>query len=488
MSARRRSLLLPLLALVTACGSTVQSAAPGGLPATTAQEQGLGGQVAQPVPSAAGGSVGPGTPAPAATTAQRGRSEPVSPSSAGPAPVGAQSSAPSVVRTPLSIGVLTTNNDAAASAGVSNGNTFTTRKAFEALVAAYNARGGVAGRRLIPVYVELQSSSSSYGTDLAAACATFTDDADVEVVLSVVGIYLESFNTCLAKAGVPLVSGDYALGDDRSLRDSPGLLTATTLTTDTRMRLLLERLAAAGAFAANDRLGVVVEGCDYNKRTYDGTVVPVAQRLGHPVSDHVTVRCFGGIGDLSAQASDLSNAVLRFRQNGITQVTFVSGGSEGNLLLLFATAAESQAYRPHYALTSVAIPTVQEANTPPAQLANARGLGWLPSIDTTQGADVLRPEQRRCLADLAAQGLAPTSPADRTFAYTTCDALGLYAAVLARPSGASDLGTSYASPAAYAGRTDFRGGRRTGPAEGRLFGWSTGCSCFAYTGSSFPLS
>ncbi len=520
-SAVRRRLLLaavlvPLLVLLTACGSTVPltggvvtgsgttSPTGGALDGTSdgvttgsgstsgtggSSTTGGGGPSRRAVPA---GSVATGSPTTGGST---------SPSTGGGTSTGTSTGTSSgggpAIRTPISVGILTANNDAAGSVGVDNGNSFTPRKAFEALVAAFNARGGLAGRRIVPVYAELQSSSSSYGTDLAAACSTFTEDNHVAVVLSVVGLYLESFDACLAKAGVPLVTGDYALGDDQALRADTGLLTATTISTDTRMRVLLERLTAAKGFTATDKLGVIVEGCPYNQRTYDGTVVPVAQRLGHPVADHVTVRCFGGISDLSGQASDMSSAVLRFRQSNITQVTFVSGGSEGNLLLLFATAAESQDYHPHYALTSVAIPTVQEANTPPAQLANARGLGWLPSVDTTQGADVLRPAQRSCLADLKSGGLVPASPADRTFAYTTCDAIGLYAAVLSRTFGASDrssvlagaqaLGTSYSSPATYGGLTDFRSGRRTGPAEGRLFGWSTGCSCFTYTGSPFPL-
>ncbi len=522
---RLRTLALPLallLTLATACGSTVAvttSAGPAGAtggttggpgstdggalggssgtlsgsPVTGSGSGSLTGSAGGTSSTGGGGSSSGRVPAGSATTGGRTTGSTSSATGGGSTGTGGGAN-----RTPISVGILTVNNDAAGSAGVDNGNSFTPRKAFEALVASYNTRGGLAGRRIVPVYAELQSSSSNYGSDLAAACSTFTEDNDVAVVLSVVGLYLESFDACLTRAGIPLVTGDYALGDDQALKADTGLLTATTLSTDTRMRLLLERLTAVGGFSATDRLGVIVEGCPYNQRTYDGTVVPVARRLGHPVADHVTVRCFGGISDLSAQASDMSSAVLRFRQSNITQVAFVSGASEGNLLLLFATAAESQGYHPHYALTSVAIPTVQEANTPPAQLANARGLGWLPSVDTTQGAADLRPVQRTCLADLKARGLVPTSPADRTFAYTTCDAVGLYAAVLSRTSGASDrssvlagaqaLGTSYSSPATYGGLTDFRSGRRTGPAQGRLFGWSPGCSCFTYTGPPFPLT
>jgi len=55
-------------------------------------------------------------------------------------------------------------------------------------------------------------------------------------------------------------------------------------------------------------------------------------------------------------------------------------------------------------LTSVAILAVQETNTPKAQLANAYGIGWIPSIDVSHSA-AIGPAGKRCLKDLGTLGM-----------------------------------------------------------------------------------
>jgi hypothetical protein len=398
---------------------------------------------------------------------------------------------------PIKVGLLYTNDEEAQSAaGVNNGSTFTGRSAFEGLVKAYNARGGFAGRRIQPVFFELRYTSSSYAADLQAACGQFTQDERVAVVISLTSLYFEGFAQCLAKAQTPQIAGDYALGDATALGRTPAFYAPSTLTTDDRMRAMLERLTASGRLTASDKLGVVLEGCPFNARTHDRTVVPTAKRLGLTIADTFTAQCFESFNGLGNIASEMQNAVLRFRSKDVTKVLFVSGSIEANYLLLFATAAESQGYRPGYALTSGAVAAVQESNTPKAQLANAAGVGWLPSLDTARST----PPQaagKRCLQDFQSAGVTPQGPADRYFALSTCSTFALYDAVLRKSRGAADprsvgsglasLGTSFSGPAVLGERTDFRGGRRTGPAQARVFAWSAACECFDYVGQPFPL-
>ena len=482
-----RTLGAGILALsLAACGSTVspaQRAAQGttdaGIDAPSALPE---GSASGPAPEAsAGGAIAGG----ARTSAPGG-------AASGP---GAETRAAD--RRPISVGILYTNNDAAPSAGIDNGNTFTSRTAFEAFAAAYNQRGGLAGRKIEPVYVELRSSSVTLQADLQAACSTFTEDNHVAVVLSAVGLFSELLAQCLASARTPQIAGDYALGDVTSLTQSPSFYAPDTMTIDERMRALLERATAAHRLTPADKIGVVVEGCPYNTRSYTRTVVPTAKRLGLTITDRVDARCFEGFNDFGGQASDMAGAVLRLNSAGVTKVVFVSGSFEGNLMLLFAAAAESQGFRPGYALTSAAAPAVQEANTPKTQLANAFGIGWLPSVDTTRPAPAL-PAAERCTQDLkAGAGVAPASPADRYFAFSICDTFALVDAALRLTLGATDpssiaaaiagLGTGFAASAAHGESTDFRNARHTGPAQGRLFAWSTACGCFDYTGGPFNL-
>lgn len=482
-----------LAAAVTGCGSTVTTA-PGAVgPGVAAPvDNGLGPPAPAPtgLPSAATVTGAPNGPGGAATTVTSGgTSSGTSGTSTGTA----------ANRDPIKIGIIYVNNDqGASSAGINNGNTFTPRRAYEALVAAYNARGGIAGRHINPVYVELKSSSTSLKTDIEAGCNTFTQDEHVAAVLGGTGIYSEDLSDCLAKARTPQISGDYGLGDNDSLRRAPYLIPAVTLTVDDRVRLMLERLTTAGRLTAKDKLGIVVEGCPFDQRAYTRTVQPTAKRLGLTIAQKVEARCFEDIRDLGGQASDMQSAVLKFETNGVNKVLFVSGSVEGNLLLYFATAAESQSYHPGYALTSAAAAAVQEANTPKAQLANAVGLGWMPSLDSSRVPPLL-PAGRRCLQDLQkGAGVTPRSPADRVYAFAACDTLGLYDATLRATRGNVDvsavlaavsaLRTGFAAATTDGERTDFSSGRRTGPAQGRVFAWSTACTCFDYTGSPVSLT
>jgi hypothetical protein len=499
-----RLLSAGLLAVaLTACGSTV-AARPGavaaggsapvvnGLGAPAPATSGPPGVATAPgaVPGLGGGtSTGTAGGAPTRTLPGGGTSTGTTGTSTGTA----------ANRSPIKIGIIYVNNDSgASSAGINNGNTFTPRRAYEALVAAYNARGGVAGRHINPVYVELKSSSTTLKSDIEAGCNTFTQDEHVAAVLGGTGIYSEDLSDCLAKARTPQISGDYALGDSDSLKRAPYLLQPVTLTVDDRARLMLERLTTAGRVTAKDKLGIVVEGCPFDQRAYTRTVQPTAKRLGLTIAQKVEARCFGDIRDLGGQASDMQSAVLKFQTNGVNKVLFVSGSVESNMLLYFATAAESQSYHPGYALTSAAAAALQEANTPKAQLANAVGLGWMPSLDSSRVPPLL-PAGRSCLQDLQkAAGLTPQGPADRVYAFGACDTVGLYDAALRATHGNPDvagvlasvaaLRTGFAGATSYGERTDFSAGRRTGPAQGRIFAWSTACTCFDYTGSPVSLT
>jgi hypothetical protein len=492
----RAAAVATLLALATACGTTAEpppaSLGDTGLPAP-ASSDGLGGVTSRVRGAAVPlGSSDVGTTA----TTRDGTGQVNAPAGATAAPV--PGGGPVADRRPIKIGMIYTyNDDAAAAAGVDNGNTFTSKATFDAMVKAYNARGGVAGRRIVAVAVELSSNSTSLSSDLQAACDNFTQDEHVAVVFSAIGLFSEAFSACLAKAGTPQITGDYSMGDARSVAAVRTLLGVTTLTVDDRETALLTHMTSVRRITRADKLGVVVEGCPYNRRAYTSTVEPLAKRLGVPVVETLESRCFEDIGDLGGLGSDMQNAVLRFQTRGITHVVFVSGSVEGNAMFLFATAAETQGYHPTYLLTSAAAAAVQEANTPKAQLANAYGVGWIPALDVGH-SPLTGAAAKRCLQDLhSTSGIMPQSAVDRYYAASTCDVFAMYDAVLRADRGASDarsvmaavggLGTGFAAAASFGESTDFRGGRRTGAAQARQFAWTAACGCFDYTGPPFSL-
>ena len=490
----RRLGLVSVLALA-ACGSTVQQTAPLRAPAGGGDELGA----PQDAPGATGAGVTPdgATPdVPASTAEERSPSQSTGSGtapSAAPVP-GGTTARGAVDRSPVRVGLLYVNNDAASSAGIDNGNTFTPKQVLDAMVKSVNARGGLAGRRVVPSFAEVKSSSSSYSADLAAACARFTQDDHVELAMSFLGgLVDDQFAACLAKAGVVYVAD--SLGDDTSVAEATTTASVLSPSADRRSRVLLEQLTASGHLTRQNKLGVLVEGCPYNQRAEQRTIAPTASRLGLKIVATHTTRCFASINDLGNLASEANNAVLKFRQAGVDRVLFVSG-VEGNMMFLFATAADSQGFRPGYALTSLVYPNVVKNNTPASQLANAKGLGWLPATDDGSGA-VASTEARACVTALKGQGLSPAAPADYLFAYSICDGFSLTDRVLSTSRGQTapgpwlaalhSVGSSFHAAAIVDGRTDFTGSRRDGPAGSRIFAWNDGCSCFRYTGATGGL-
>jgi hypothetical protein len=431
-------------------------------------------------PGAAGGPAGP----------SEGREQP--PSGQGKQ----QTAAAPREQGPIKIGFITVLNDAGESAGINDGKTYTPRRAFEAVVAASNARGGLLGRPVEPTYVELKSSSSSYSSDLQAACARFVQDEKVVAVLGVLAFQSDQFSACLAKAGLPYVTGDYAVGDDTSVKAASTLVAPGGLSIDERIRTTLGRLSSAGRLTAKDELGVIVEGCPPSRRAAERTLGPTARKLGLKIAGTYEVKCFDSISAFGSQANDMQNAVLTFKSAGATQIFIVSASSDANLFLLFAAAAEGQQFRPKYALNSTAALAVQSGNSPRQQLANVAAVGWLPALDLAKAETAQGQPQQSCRKDLAASGLAPQGPLDRYFAFGACDAFGLYDRALSAAAGDTaagaivagvrSLGTSFSSASTLGGATDFRRGR-TGAGSGRVLLFESSCACFSYQGSAFAL-
>jgi hypothetical protein len=489
VSRGRTSLALLVTALATGCGSTVAG--------SSAPPTGADHQQSLSLPSAtatAGSAGGPGV----AAGGQPGGSQLAGPNAVATAgsngvPRQPTSTAPTTatVTGPIRIGFLSLNNDAAASAGVKNGNSFQEQQVFQALVAADNRRGGIDGRHIDATYAQINSSSTNYPSDLQAACDSFTQDHHVAVVISAVGLWSNQLATCLAKARVPQIEGSYAVGDNSELTQVPSLLAPTSLSTNQRVAAVLRELRSTGYLSPHTRLGVVVEGCPDNERAYHATFVPLAQRLGIPLVSEATSECFQGVNGFGTLASDMQNAALKFKTENVQRVAFISS-VEGDLLLLFSGAATSENYHPGYALDSLALPVVAESNMPPDQIRNFHGLGWLPVVDVNAAASSRTPTQTQCLSTLHnGGGPTPSGAEDYYFAYIGCDTLSLLERALQLGGGAmpasdvrnvaQQLGSSFRTAVTYGGQSDFSN-RPGAAAAGREFAWGAGCSCFTYTG------
>lgn len=482
--------------LLAGCGSTVQLEgqvqAPGagdGLSAPTvtgdgqAIAPGTGGPLSQPGSASGPGSTTtvPGSTTPSGAQAPRAGGTQAVPTN-GPRVTG-----------PVTIGFVNTKVGNAGNAGLEVGQTYSTDQVFRALVNAMNARGGLVGRKILPVTAESDTASADWNTQFQAACDTFTRDNEVSAVVGYVFGFFDGFESCLAKAGVVHLNGAYTVGDEQDLRRYPTLFATSTLTADRRYLLQAAAAVREGWLTRESKLGLLLDECANDQRAVKNTLEPYLKAQGITVADRRTFSCAGGAGDVGPAASQVQAAVLAFRQRGVDRV-FV----EGIPTVLFAQTAESQGYRPGYLVTSTSPGSALEPNMPQEQAKNVHGYGWLPEVDVSLSKQPPKTApQKRCLELLASQQVRPTQYNDFLNAYTACDGLFLYERALQLTNGSAatgsvvaalgSLGTSYPGVGVYGGKTSISRDRRSLPTTYRPWAFSAGCSCFDYTGGELPL-
>jgi hypothetical protein len=392
-------------------------------------------------------------------------------------------------RDPVEIGFITTGAGNAQSLGVNAGQSFSDRDMFSALVAEYNAHGGLAGHRIVPVFGATDTVSSNWANQFESVCATFTQDHHVKVVIGYIFVFLPSFENCLARAGVPHLYAGYQPGDVVDQHQYPTLVSTANPTTDGALLAALEGGLRTGVLTRSTKLGLLIDTCANGDRAYRRTVEPWLK--AHSLNFQTVIgNCAQGATDIGAAVSAVANAELRFATTGVRVVL----GSAIEMLLFMEVAA-TQGYQPEY-LTSVGGAAL-EVNAPRAQMRHLHGFGWLPAVDVNPSHQPgpRSPAQKKCLAMLAKHGLQARQYNDFMTAYAACDGLDLYAAALAAgadaPKQVADA-VAAAEPAlaaalTYDGRLRVTSGQRGGPGVYRAYGWNDGCSCLTYRGPTYPM-
>lgn len=483
-----------LLLVLTACGTTVpnRAAADGaGLSTTTSTSAPVTAPAEVPGASPGGGLTGA---APSTATGTRTAGPSTSTGSGTGAGTETASASgqprqpPVKVTAPLTIGVLAAGDTqkGAKTAGVDSGTSISAEDTLQALMRHF--RAGFAGRPVRFVYKAVPTTTSNYETELAADCALFTQDNHSDVVITDIGYYNDSLTACLNHAHVPQIEGGWGLTDDATFARYPGYFTPGFPSYDLRLGTLVAAGIRSGALTRGMKVGVVVENCPFIQAAYKAQFLPRARAAGLVV-DEATVGCTSGFQDAGAMAQQNQSAAFRFQANNDQTVMFATYPTSVDLLF-FSQYASTQQYHPAYWLDSLAEPQIaKDAGDYPAdQVKRMSGVGWIAAMESSSPR-YTRPEQKRCLDVMHAQGVALTRPADYVIAFTACDAFFLFEAALARNGAQSSLpalraaieglGTSF-SASVLTGRTVLGPGRHYGPSEFALFGYQAGCDCFRY--------
>lgn len=473
----RRAALLLLLALTAACGSTVQqtsqSRTVGASAATTANGAAPFDEALDaPVGDVAGATAGSGQAASARAA--------VRPSPGVEGAAGRRGGTVRVgVRYPAnSSGLLTT----AGFSGVDPGDS---KAMAQAVIDDVNGRGGIAGRRVEPVYFpfDVTGSTAPGGSDNESqkACAAFTEDTKVFAVVSPI-VSGEILQSCLSSRGVVFVDENWNYIDAYTA----GYWTPAYADTVRSVGVLVDRLVANGFLNRGAKIGAVYQDLKNRARVVNQALEPALDRHGLKIDEAVA-----WTADNSQQ---LAAGVLKFRAAGITHVFVLDPG--GLETFAWMTEAEAQGFRPKYAIDTRNYPFLQAGQAPPGQLVNARGIGWLPAADLgVPPPGELSAADRRCLSTVAKAGQDMGDATNVRVAFAYCDTLeflkaaaGDSAVELSMASvqrGGEALGTHFTPTGTFA--VQFGPGRHDGAAMARDLVYDASCGCFRYSGTPFPL-
>lgn len=518
-----------LLAAVTGCGSTVagsgaqlsgmagssglQGAAagsglgpPGGGLTSDGSALGKAGSGNQTEststrPGAAGGVAAPGSANGVASGGNAGAAGP------GRALSGSSGPAPGLTATAIRVGVPYTANGEAANAALGAGAiTRGDEKAYmQAVIDDVNGRGGVAGKKLEPVFYayDAQSADSKDAQD-QAACATFTEDNRVFLVLG--SGFTENFDACLQKAGVlKIASGKLIAEDGAYFRKYPTVFNLSVASQDRIMADQVSTLARLKYFSgwnpatgqpgsAPVKVGIISVDTPTWSRPLRSVLLPRLAAAGHAVdaANVVEVHNPQNSAETGRTVSDLQNATLRFQSNGVTHVVILD--ANGSLTLLWAPNAKNQRYFPRLGVNSA---TGMQALKDSGVLGNdqlngAVGLGWFPSLDipAAETPRYATTRTKRCL-DLIqrATGKTFTSTNAASLALTKCDmgwlfehaAKALQSLTLQTATAALEaVAGSYVpalTPAAFVSRS-----QHDAITQGYDMKWDTSCTCTKYVG------
>jgi hypothetical protein len=488
--------------LLAGCGTTVPQTAQGtlgsgvGSSAAPAAGDGLGGAAAGRPAGGAPGSALAGSGTSGAPSGGAGRpaassgSLPVAGGS-GPASVGPNgATAPSAGRsgfgftpTELKVGVsISSDANAALSAFGANGVAFPDGKALaNTYVAHLNKTGGIAGRKVKPVFYDYKASGNVETSD-AAACAAWTQD---DHVVGALGIRAgatgtnDSLTPCLTKAGVPWMSGE---GDQKKFAMYPSTLYAPSTINLTRLeKAVVDALAKDGFFTPGAKIGVMYQDNLEMKRAVDEGLVPALRVHGLSLFKRAAT------GNAFTESSNIE---LQFATAGVTHVLFVAPGGAAPWQFMQSASQNQHHYR--YGVSSDDYPSVVlEQLAPKDQLATTSGFGYRPVGDVNaQQAPPPTKGLAACLTVFHDAGYDTAGATSQLAMAYLCDAFQLLRAgwsgqtqlgTASLREGIERLGRSFAVARAFAAR--FEPGRtHDGAAAYRMLHWGSGCSCFQYAG------
>ncbi len=358
-----------------------------------------------------------------------------------------------------------------------SGSFFDVEVAINSLVKWVNARGGLGGKKVVPVFHGTNPLNGSFPDQAERACTYFAEDAKVAYVVSGAILPNDNMPACFGRKNLPLV-WDYQYLTSRATFDKYAntLYMPHNIATE-RMGFVIGALNAAKYFDAGAKIGLVRYDTSAHKQYADTIVKPGLARIGRKVAVEAALSQPQTAGEAGTTANQAASAILRMNNAGVTHLIWVPSG--GAIPLVWSNAADSQNFHPRNAFTSLDIPTFLTDNLSEEQLDRALVVGWMPANDTYMRYVPKTPVVEDCKN---ASGIK-----DNTGIARYCDGLFFLKAALDRTplygvaglrKAADALGTTYESP--WTITTRITSGRHDGATSYRIMSFDPGCFCFKF--------
>lgn len=356
----------------------------------------------------------------------------------------------------------------------------------QGIVNYVNAHGGVAGRKLVPVWHAVDMAAGLHGANLGQqTCDAFTQDATVFAAVT------ESApnDDCMSQRNTPVIDSSLGTSTEEATKYADYLYGPSALFSNRSMHAYVSGLNQQGFFdhmpnnlgcsASSPKIGVVI--FDQEKDQLAPVLNGEFSAIGKSVGDW---------GYIAGDSSNVQQVVLKFKQDCVTHVITPDYSP-----LLFANAAANQSYYPMWGVTSAQSPSLLASNLNASELAQTWLVGWSPLADVSAANDPgpLGPDARLCIAIMKDQGL-PTDRLAMGSAYSLCDSFFVLKAALDNASALTPHGLrlAYEGIGAWDSPTTFRArlgpGRHDGVAGWRAGRYDAGSKSFKYTSAVYALN
>jgi hypothetical protein len=412
---------------------------------------------------------------------------------------------PGITKTSIYVGLVDVKNQGAANSAL--GATGTTsdiqyRKPYDIVINDLNAKGGIWGRKVVPVWATIDTTSSqTIDQQGEAACATWTQDNKVFAILG--GVQGGVTEECTEKAhAVDVVPAGDSTPD--TFRRYPHYVEVSGMNIVRQGPVTVKGLNAQGYYDKGARLGLITWDAPNYRQAISTGYLPQLKSIGvTPATDTAYVHVPASFNDLGGMNSDINSAVLRFSDQHIDHVMIVDGAAgvcAGACLgFEFLNQAESQKYRPRYGFNDYNYADTSVDNLyPHQQLTGSVAVVWSDDSKTQDTGWKTNTSREDCYKLMRDHGFDydPTNDNQMYVIRAACEELWFLKATVTRLGSAvlnndnfmaavNTIGTSFHSLNTYVATLSTN--QHDGVSAVRNQTYFDSCTCYKYTSGPYRV-